>query len=524
MKTKSKKKRVVTIVIVILLVLVLAVVGMVAWVMNTLSSAGVMVTTTNATRGDLQESISTSGTIGSDERKVIFAPASGKLDEVMVAAGDTVKKGDMLVSYDMEAMDNMLKQAELQQNKTTVGYESALADNSSNQAKLKEANTNLPILEQQIKDHKAYLETLQEKLTTSQRETSVALTNESYNLSTRSAELQNTLATLKAALDPNAADYASKQAEIAQVQKQFEEVSSQMNHNQYLQQIAGSSDYVVELQKEIAEVQEKLAEFEAYKAEMESQKTSSENMMMDDYDKQQYDIDSELAGMNYASAEEQYNTAKQGVKAEFDGIVTECTAVQGSSVSEGMQLLVLENSNKIKVSFSASKYNIEKLAIGQKADVEIFDTTYEGEISKINRMATMTNSGTTMVGVEVKLTNPDDKIILGLDAKITVYTDKAEDTLMIPVEVINADKEGDFLYVVEEGIVVRKPIVCGISTDTHTEVLEGITEEDQIVEKAFGELREGMMVTIMPAEYEEALNAAGAMSDSGVSVSVGAAE
>jgi len=217
MKTKSKKKRVVTIVIVILLVLVLAVVGMVAWVMNTLSSAGVMVTTTNATRGDLQESISTSGTIGSDERKVIFAPASGKLDEVMVAAGDTVKKGDMLVSYDMEAMDNMLKQAELQQNKTTVGYESALADNSSNQAKLKEANTNLPILEQQIKDHKAYLETLQEKLTTSQRETSVALTNESYNLSTRSAELQNTLATLKAALDPNAADYASKQAEIAQV-------------------------------------------------------------------------------------------------------------------------------------------------------------------------------------------------------------------------------------------------------------------------------------------------------------------
>ena len=33
-----------------------------------------------------------------------------------------------------------------------------------------------------------------------------------------------------------------------------------MNHNQYLQQIAGSSDYVVELQKEISEVQEKLAE------------------------------------------------------------------------------------------------------------------------------------------------------------------------------------------------------------------------------------------------------------------------
>ena len=53
-------------------------------------NAGALVTTTNALRGDLQESISTNGTVKSEEVSVIFAPVSGILDSVNVAAGDAV--------------------------------------------------------------------------------------------------------------------------------------------------------------------------------------------------------------------------------------------------------------------------------------------------------------------------------------------------------------------------------------------------------------------------------------------------
>jgi len=107
-------------------------------------------------------------------------------------------------------------------------------------------------------------------------------------------------------------------------------------------------------------------------------------------------------------------------------------------------------------------------------------------------------SNTPMVGVEVHIDNPDDKIILGLDAKLTVNTRSVQDALLIPVEAVNADRDGDFLYVVENGVVVRKSIVCGISNDMHTEILEGITEQDQIVLTYIGSLEEGMAVTVMP--------------------------
>ena len=490
---KKKKKRKKAPIIIAILVVVFIVFRMVSCSMA--SNTGAIVTTTTAFRGDIQESISTSGTVSSGEKKVIFAPVAGVLEQVHVAAGDAVKAGDVLVSYNMEDMENQLQQASLQQTKSDAVYQGALADNSDNQAKLNEANTNLSVLEQQIADHESYLKDLQDQLAASQRETNKSLADKSYNLNKQSADLEQQLA----ALDKTDPSYEEKASAI---QNQLQSVTSEISYNQYVQETATSSDYVVSMEKEIANVQENLSKMEAYKAEMEAQKSSSENTVLDSYDKQQLSADKELSAMSYQSVEDDYNTAKQGVVAEFDGIVTECAAVPGATVASGMQLLTLESSDNVKVTFDASKNDVEKLEVGQRAEVTISGNVYEGEVSKIDRMATVNASNTPMVGVEITLKNPDENIILGLDAKLTVYTDNAENALLIPVEIINADKDGDFLYVVENGVVVKKSIVCGISSDIYTEVLEGLTEEDQIIVSNLSrvELQEGLAVTVMPEQ------------------------
>lgn len=489
--TRKKKKRkkapiIIAIIVVVFIVFYMAIGAM-------MPETAAFVTTTTATRGDLQDSISTSGTVASEEKKVIFAPVSGSLAEVNVAAGDVVLSGDVLITYNMEDMEKSFKQASLQYTKSDASYQGAMADDSESQAKLEEANTNLKVLEQQIEDHEAWLERLQEDLSESNRGSSNALAARNFELSNAISELQKQLL----ALDKKAPDYASKAAEL---EAQMESLNSELSYNQYLLQNIGTGDDVVKQEKKIAEVQEAIAGFEEYKAEMEAQKNTSENTILDEYDKQQFSADMELASMTYKDAQEQYNTAQKGIVAEFDGIITECMAVQGSMVAEGTQLLTMENCNALKVSFSASQQTVQKLAIGQKAEITIAGNHYEGEISKINRMASVGEANTPMVGVEVHITNPDDKIILGMDAKLTVYTSRTENALLVPVEVINADKNGDFLYVVEDGVIVRKSIVCGISTDTYAEVLEGITEEDQIVLTSFGDIEEGMAVTIMPSQ------------------------
>lgn len=500
-KKKRKKAPIIIAVILVLIIIVIAVSCARG------ASAGALVTTTNAIRGELQESISTSGTVKSEEVKVIFAPVSGTLGTVNVEAGDAVSAGELLISYNMDKLESSMRQSQLQLEKSTASYNGTLADNSRSQAKLNEAKVNLDVLNQQIADTKAYIKDLQNELSESKRHTSNALAEESMDLQKSLTRLTDELTSLKGQLQTlteaavlDDAAIAAKTAEIESKQEEIRNTNDAISRNTYVTTTANNSDYVAELENKIADAQEQLKDYETYKAEMEGQKDSSENTVMDSYDRAQQDAEKELANLSYQETEADYNQAKEGIHADFDGIVTECSAIPGAGVNGGTQLLTLESSENVKVTFNASKYDIEKLALGQKAEVVISGRTYEGEISKINRMALKGESNTPMVGVEIHLSNPDDNIILGMDAKLKIYTQKAENALLIPVEAVNADKEGDFLYVVEEGLVVRKPIVCGIATDAYTEVLEGITEEDVIILSAFSNLEEGMPVTVMPAQ------------------------
>lgn len=471
-RIKRKKHRKAPVIIIAVVVL-LAVIRLVSC--NAAGGAAALVTVVQPFRGDLQDSISTSGIVESEEVKVLFAPANGTVGSVNAEAGDAVKAGELLISYDMEEQENILRQAALQLAKTEAAYAGVYADSAENQSKLNEAGVNLEVLNQQIADNEAYLKDLQEKLEKSQRDTSNSLAAENYSLTER----------LKT-LDPAGEEYS--------------QVSSQLSRNQYLQQIAGSSDYVAGMQAEIAAVQERIADYQEYKARMESQKTAGEAGILSSYEKAQYEADRELAQMSYAETEEAYYAAKAGMTAEFDGIITQCSAVPGAAVSQGVQLMTLESSESIRVSFSATKYDVEKLEVGQKAQVTVSGRVYEGEVSKIDRMAVRNETNTPMVGVQIHILNADENIILGMDAKLEIYTDRTENALLIPVEAINADKDGDFLYVAENGVIVRKPIVCGISSEDYAEVLEGITEQDMIVLTSSSDLEEGMAVTVVTEE------------------------
>ncbi|MCM1100079.1 MAG: efflux RND transporter periplasmic adaptor subunit [Clostridium sp.] len=497
-RPKSKKKHKKTVVIIIVIVVIVLLLFILRGCGG--GEAAAVVTTANAVRGGIQESVSTSGNVAAEEVKVFFAPTSGKLQSVNVEAGDAVKAGDVLIAYDEAQLESDFRQASLQQDKTNANYNGAIADSAQNSAKLSEANTNLPVLEQQIADKKAYLRDLQSRLSESTRGTGNALAGQSRDLQQEKAEVEQKIAELTQKDDAGETIPLTPEQELLlqEKEKRLDEINRELTDNTYLQQTYASSDYVTELETEIQAVQDEIADLETYKAEMQSQKNGSENGVMDSYDKISQEADKELAGIAYSAAERAYNESKAGLRAEFDGVVTEVSAVEGSTVTEGVQLLKLESSESVKVQFDASKQDVEKLAVGQKAEVTISGNVYAGTVSKINRMAQINASNTPMVGVEIHIEEPDDRIILGLDAKLTIFTRAAEDVLLIPVEAVNADRNGDFLYVAENGVVVRKPVVCGISNDEYTEIVEGITEADQVIISYYGSLEEGMAVTVVP--------------------------
>ncbi len=467
MKKKKGKK------IIVLLIVAVLVVGAFWACSRTVESVANLVEVVQPEIGSVEELVSLSGVVESEEVKTYYAAVSGMLSEVSVEAGDMVKTGDILVTYDMEEMKEVLEQARLQYLSGNNSYQDSLADNTDAQQKLAEANRKLPLLEKQIKEQKAYIKAMQEQLVSVQTERADAFAQKEMELQRQLIELEK---------DPLKNAEAIMQTQLA------------MQSNQYAAQKVNSTEDLLEYEKSIEAEQEKLADYEKQKVELESQKQSAEMGTLTNYQEENLSVSEQLNQMTYENAQEDYALAELGIAAEFDGVVTEVSAVSGMPVGENTQLLTVANSDKVRVSFWITKYDLARLAEGQKADIVISGNTYSGSITKINRMAESTPSGNVQVGAQVHIDNPDDKIYIGLDAKLKIYADKAENVVIIPVNVLNADKKGDFVYVEENGVVVRKDVVTGISSAEYIEVKEGLTTQDNIIMSSLLPLEEGMAV------------------------------
>ena len=104
-----------------------------------------------------------------------------------------------------------------------------------------------------------------------------------------------------------------------------------------------------------------------------------------------------------------------------------------------------------------------------------------------------------MVGTEIKILNPDSDVYLGVEAKVVISTAQESDVIVVPVSAVNVDMDGEFIYVVENNVLVRKPVVTGISSDTMIQIVEGISEGDQMVTEVTTGLTEGMAAVAVPA-------------------------
>ena len=441
-------------------------------VMNKIAAQNILpvVSTMPVSRGDVEQIVSTSGTVKTEESKTYFAPLAVRIGTVDVAAGDSVEKGQKLYAYDEDALADEKQLAELKLQSNEGEYESSMIKNNKYISELGEANINLEVLDQQIEDSENYVRELNQKITDKQD----SLAKEGALLQISLLDWQN---------DPGSEEYMN-------LQKLIQLNTYEQQHNEEIEM----------WQNEVKEYEEKIAAYKEYRSEMKSQKSSSESGSLNSGSKSKLVADTQIEKINAEETLSAIEEAEGGIVADFDGVITEMSVVEGSTPTVGAQMVTLESTEKVKVEISVSKYDLQKIALGQEVDVTIAGNVYQGKVAKINGMATTNNSGAAVVGVEIKIENPDSGIFLGVEAKVAVHTEMAEQVLVVPIEVINSDQEGSFVYAVENGILVKKSIVTGISSNTLCEIKEGLNEGDQIVSTVMMGLEEGMPVTAIAGE------------------------
>ena len=245
---------------------------------------------------------------------------------------------------------------------------------------------------------------------------------------------------------------------------------------------------------ELAELQSDLASEKAI-ADADSTSLTKE-------EKEKLKVTDNLSELDAKSAKELVEEGKKGITAEFNGIISKADIKEGAAVSQGMELFTIENTDKASVDVTLSKYDYDTVKEGQTADITLGDNTYEGTVTKMSHIAVQNEKGTPVISATVSIDNPDDDIFLGVDAKVKIHAASAKDVVVLPVEVVNIGKDGSFCYVIEDGLVTKRNITTGISSEDYIEVTDGIKEGEEVISD-LGDYTEGMQVQAVSEQSGE---------------------
>lgn len=460
-----------------------------------------VVSVSEAYQGTVEQTIEGSGDVKSEHVKTYFSPVSATVEDFDLKVGDTVDAGATLLTYNGAELDELYQQAELTGSAAGYGYQDAITRDNKNVSEYNRSSAALGTLEKQVEDEKNENEHVQDRIveyTEKQAASSMELNNRQIELESATIELRTAQAELEQLKKSTASNAGNEQAlkttiaaaqnKIAAAQKRIEEEQNNLNEineklNKYQDRLKDSSEDLEKLQTN--------------KAKEEGIKDSTENSRLTSAARSELSANNNLSNLNAQMTKDDINEGKAGIQAEFSGVVTEVTAVSGGPAAKGGSLFTIASNEEVVVDMSVTRFDLEKLEVGQSAEINLAGKTYTGKVSKLSRLAADNSKGTPVVSAEIHIENPDENIYLGLEAKVTVSGRKAENVIVVPVEAVNTGMDGSFCYVVDEnGVVSKREVVTGLASSMEIEIQSGLNVGDKVIRNTTGMLvEEGMRVT-----------------------------
>ena len=437
----------------------------------------------------MEQEIATSGTTIGLEEDAYTSPVTAKVDDIRVEVGQTIHKGEVLLTYDTSDLGDNLAKVKIQAQSERAASNESLEAASKAAGKADTAETKAKKLKKQINSLKKEVEDLNDDVVSKQDELAEAQEKNAK------AEAANEAA--KAEAKEKA---AAKALDAAEKGEAAENITTEAVKEEALIDTKEIQNELRGLNKELTKKTEKLTEKQTELAEQNSIASTNKEVTVSDSTKAQISAARELSDMNINDAQEAYDEGMAGITARTDGIISSVQIVKGSYASETQTLLTIIDADQIGVSFTISKDDLGSVKPNQKVRVVIGNNQYDGFVEYISRVASTDSayqaagngsSGGNIQG-KIVINNPDENLYIGISAKVYIFVGKSEGTLAVPYEALNTDIDGDYVYVVDkDNKIQRKDVKIGIFSDEYYEITEGIEEGDKVIREVTKDMKPG---------------------------------
>lgn len=197
--------------------------------------------------------------------------------------------------------------------------------------------------------------------------------------------------------------------------------------------------------------------------------------------------------------------------APIDGTVTSCTVTEGAEVKSGDTVVIISNTTTMLVTITVDDRNISFIKPGDVVDLNWNGNIYQGAVTAINMGGAQSGSGMTNYPVTLSVDNADGSLMDGAWLQYSFVTSESADCILVPTSSVKyvSDKDGNRqsvvfvqrdsrpenvpeldLPVVEPGQKAQFPseaegyypviVETGISDTQNVEITSGLQEGDMV--------------------------------------------
>lgn len=179
------------------------------------------------------------------------------------------------------------------------------------------------------------------------------------------------------------------------------------------------------------------------------------------------------------------------IKAESSGMVIYPSAAawkdtpdvaEGAVVRRDQTLLLMPDLEKMQVKVGVHESMIDKVHIGQQAQIRLPDLEVAGKVTSVASVARPAGWWTgNVVKYDVIVDiPPSDDLKPGMSAEVELVLSEHEDVLTIPVAAILETEDGAFCWVKQDDGFQRQPLLLGDGNEVFVIVKNGVTADEQV--------------------------------------------
>lgn len=208
------------------------------------------------------------------------------------------------------------------------------------------------------------------------------------------------------------------------------------------------------------------------------------------FDGLRYDLDALKASYQLKKLDYEY----ANIRATISGVVAERNVKLGQNIVVGAPVFRITDTSQLIADLQIPQTELKKFAAGHTATLAVDSMPGREFSAEIVRISPTIDTRNGTFRATAFIDNALGRLAPGMFARFKVAYEEHANAMTIPATALIEEDDETSVYVVDDGIVSRRPIEVGIVSGDRLEVLDGLAEDDQVVVVGQAALRDGSKV------------------------------